>query len=147
MTSLDDLSDDALLRAFEDGTLPPRGPSTIAITCARLGLLEQRPVLEALSVFTAGLRRLAAAAASPACTTRRSPGPTCCSSTSGGPRPAGGLARVRGPQSRPPGLEAVRAGSRATTARRRCGRRVRARPSCCPTARSQLEPDVFVEGG
>ena len=63
--SLDDLSDDALLRAFEDGTLPPGDFHHRDHVRTAWALLEQRPVLEALSVFTAGLRRLAAAAGKP----------------------------------------------------------------------------------
>jgi hypothetical protein len=65
MTSLDDLSDDALLRAFEDGTLPPGAFHHRDHVRTAWTLLEQRPVLEALAVFTAGLRRLAAAAGKP----------------------------------------------------------------------------------
>ena len=65
MTSLDDLSDHALLRAFEDGTLPPASFHHRDHVRTAWALLEQRPVLEALAVFTAGLRRLAAAAGKP----------------------------------------------------------------------------------
>ena len=65
MTSLDDLSDDALLRAFEDCTLPPAAVHHRDHVRTAWTLLERRPVLEALAVFTAGLRRLAAAAGKP----------------------------------------------------------------------------------
>ena len=64
-TSLDELSDDALLRAFEDGTIPPGSFRHRHHVRTAWVVLERRPVLEALARFTAGLRRLAAAAGKP----------------------------------------------------------------------------------
>ena len=46
MMSLDDLSDDALLRAFEEGTLPPGAFHHRDHVRTAWALLEQRPVLE-----------------------------------------------------------------------------------------------------
>ena len=63
--SLDDLTDGALLLAFESGELDPGGFHHRHHVRTAWALLERRPVLEALSVFTAGLRRLAAAAGKP----------------------------------------------------------------------------------
>ena len=65
MTSLDDLADDALLLAFEDGTLPPGAFHHRHHVRTAWILLERRPVLDVLAGFTAGLRRLAAAAGQP----------------------------------------------------------------------------------
>jgi len=141
MTSLDDLSDDALLRAFEDGTLPPGAFHHRDHVRTAWALLEQRPVLEALSVFRPACAACRGRGQAPACTTRRSPGPTCCSSTSGGRGRRGGLARVRGPQSRPPGLEASvlesRYYRRGDVVVGACARDLR-----LPNRPSQLEPDV-----
>ena len=63
--SLDDFSDAALLLAFEDGTIPPGAFRHRHHVRTAWAVLERRPVLEALAVFTAGLRRLAAAAGKP----------------------------------------------------------------------------------
>ena len=63
--SLDDLTDGALLLAFESGELAPGAFHHRHHVRAAWVLLERRPVLEALSVFTAGLRRLAVAAGKP----------------------------------------------------------------------------------
>jgi hypothetical protein len=62
---LDDIDDDALVRAFEGGTLPPGSFHHRHHVRTAWILLQRRPVLEVLSVFTAGLRRLAAAAGKP----------------------------------------------------------------------------------
>jgi hypothetical protein len=63
--NIDDFSDDALLLAFEDGTISPGSFRHRHHVRTAWVVLERRPVLEALAVFTAGLRRLAAAAGKP----------------------------------------------------------------------------------
>jgi hypothetical protein len=64
-TTLDDVADDALVRAFDDGTLPPGEFHHRHHVRTVWLLLERHPALEVLARFTAGLRRLAAAAGKP----------------------------------------------------------------------------------
>jgi len=64
-TSLDDLTDDALIRAFDDGTLPPGAFHHRDHVRTVWLLLERHPALDVLARFSAGLRRLAAAAGQP----------------------------------------------------------------------------------
>jgi hypothetical protein len=64
-TSLDDVGDEALLRAFEDGRLAPGAFRHRHHVRTAWILLERLPVLDVLARFTAGLRRLAAAAGKP----------------------------------------------------------------------------------
>jgi len=64
-TSLDDLTDDALIRAFDDGTLPPGAFHHRDHVRTVWLLLERHPALDVLARFSAGLRRLAAAAGKP----------------------------------------------------------------------------------
>ena len=63
--SLDDLSDDALLLAFDEGTLPAAAFHHRHHVRTAWALLERLPLLDVLARFTAGLRRLAAAAGKP----------------------------------------------------------------------------------
>ena len=63
--SLDDVGDEALLRAFEDGSLAPSAFRHRHHVRMAWILLERRPVLDVLACFRAGLRRLAAAAGNP----------------------------------------------------------------------------------
>jgi hypothetical protein len=65
MTSLDDLTDDALLVAFESTALAPGSFRHRHHVRMAWILLERHPVLEVLARFTAGLRGLAAAAGQP----------------------------------------------------------------------------------
>jgi hypothetical protein len=63
--SLDDVTDGALLLAFEgDGLAPGSFHHRHHVRTAWI-LLERRPVLEVLACFSAGLHRLAAAAGKP----------------------------------------------------------------------------------
>jgi hypothetical protein len=64
-TSLDDVTDEALRHAFEDGSLPPGAFRHRHHVRMAWILLERFPVLDVLAGFTAGLRRLAAAAGKP----------------------------------------------------------------------------------
>ena len=63
--SLDDVTDDALLRAFEGDGLPPGSFHHRHHVRTAWILLERRPVIEVLAGFSAGLHRLAAAAGKP----------------------------------------------------------------------------------
>ena len=64
-TSLDDVTDEALVVAFDEGTLPPGAFHHRDHVRTVWILLERRPVLEVLAGFSAGLHRLAAAAGKP----------------------------------------------------------------------------------
>jgi len=65
-TSLDDVSDDALVLAFGEGTLSPGAFHHRDHVRTVWLLLERHPALDVLARFSAGLRRLAAAAGKPA---------------------------------------------------------------------------------
>ena len=62
---LDHVADDALALAFEKGALPPGAFHHRHHVRTAWIFLERLPVLEVLARFTAGLRRLAAAAGKP----------------------------------------------------------------------------------
>jgi hypothetical protein len=63
--TLDGLTDDALLLAFDEGTLPPGAFHHRDHVRTVWILLEGHPALDVLARFSAGLRRLAAAAGKP----------------------------------------------------------------------------------
>ena len=63
--SLDAVDDEALVRTFEDGSLAPDAFRHRHHVRTAWILLERLPVLDVLARFTAGLRRLAAAAGKP----------------------------------------------------------------------------------
>jgi hypothetical protein len=64
-TSLEDLTDEALLLAFDEGTLPPGAFHHRDHVRTAWILLERDAALNVLARFSAGLRRLAAAAGKP----------------------------------------------------------------------------------
>ena len=64
-TSLDDVADEALVRAFDEGTLAPGEFHHRHHVRMVWLLLERHPALEVLARFSGGLRRLAAAAGKP----------------------------------------------------------------------------------
>jgi len=63
--SLDDVDDESLFRAFEDGSLEPGAFRHCHHVRTAWIFLERLPLLEVLARFTAGLRRLAEAAGKP----------------------------------------------------------------------------------
>ena len=64
-TPLDDLADDALLAAFEGGSVAPGSFHHRHHVRMAWVYLDRRPVLDVLARFAEGLRRLAAAAGKP----------------------------------------------------------------------------------
>ena len=129
--------DQTFLREFEQSRIAPADFHHRDHIRAAWAVLGSYPLSEAISRYTAAIKRLAARRENPRSIMRRSPGRTCCSSTNGCRNRAATWRFPLLPRGIPTCWPGIRRFWRRITAKRSSTPRGRGRSSYCPEDRRQ----------